>query len=99
MFQVGQVTPIRPRLAHRPEEVTDAFRYLQNGEHIGKVILEIKDSTISGVRSAPKLALDPNASYSGWRVGRFWPLNDDMHARTWRSKHDFPLWKRGWQFK
>lgn len=65
MFQVGQVTPIRPLFKYGPEDVTEAFRYLQNGEHIGKIILEIpqKDSTISGVRSAPKLALDPNASY------------------------------------
>ncbi|KAL8789470.1 MAG: hypothetical protein Q9195_006795 [Heterodermia aff. obscurata] len=65
MYQVGQVTPIRPLLTYGPEDVTDAFRCLQNGEHIGKVILELpeKTSTISGVRSAPILALDPKASY------------------------------------
>ena len=65
MFQVGQVSPIRPLLAYGPEDVTDAFRCLQNGEHIGKIILEIpqETSTISGVRSAPTLALDSKASY------------------------------------
>ena len=65
MYQVGQVTPIRPLLTYGPEDVTEAFRCLQNGDHIGKVILKVPQnvSTISGVRSAPNLALDPKASY------------------------------------
>ena len=65
MFHDGQVTPIRPLLTYGPEKVTEAFRCLQNAEHIGKIILKMpqNNSTISSVRSAPDLKLDPKASY------------------------------------
>lgn len=45
--------------------MTEAFRCLQNAEHIGKVVLKMPQnvSTISSVRSAPDLTLDPKALY------------------------------------
>ena len=65
--------------------MTDAFRCLQNGEHIGKIILEItqETSTISGARSAPRLALDSKASYI--LVGGFGGLGPSI--ATWMAEH------------
>ena len=59
------MTPIRPLLIYETENATEAFRCLQNGDHVGKVILKMpqNDTTISGIRSAASLALDPQATY------------------------------------
>ena len=59
------MSPIRPVLTYEAGEATEAFKSLQTGDHIGKVILRVPqdNSTISGVRSAGTVALDPRGSY------------------------------------
>ena len=59
------MTPIRPLLTYEAEHDTDALKTLQNGDHIGKVILRMPQdgSIVPGVRSAGTLALDPKGSY------------------------------------
>lgn len=65
MYEQGHVTPIRPRLTYGPGDATEAFRVLQNADHIGKVILKVPqdDSMITSVHSASTFALDPKGSY------------------------------------
>ncbi len=65
LYKQGHVTPIRPLLTYEAEDAEEAFRCLQKGDHIGKVILSMPDdnSTIACVRSATGLALDPRGSY------------------------------------
>lgn len=65
LYQQGHVSPIRPLLTYEAGEATEAFRFLQNGDHVGKVILKMPqdDATMSGVRSAGIFALDPSGSY------------------------------------
>lgn len=59
------MTPIKPLLAYGAGESTDAFRALQDGNHIGKVILRMppENSIVSGGRSTNTFALDPKGSY------------------------------------
>ena len=59
------MAPIRPLLTYEAQDATEAFRVLQNRDHIGKVVLKISrdDSVVTDVRSAPNLALDSKASY------------------------------------
>lgn len=59
------MTPIRPLLTYEAQDATEAFRVLQNRDHIGKVILKMSrdDSVLSDVRSAGTLALNPRGSY------------------------------------
>lgn len=65
LYRQGHVTPIRPLLTYGAQDATEAFRVLQNRDHIGKVILKMSrdDSILSDVRSASTLALDPGGSY------------------------------------
>ena len=65
LYERGHVTPIRPLHTFEADHATEALQKLQNGDHIGKVILRMpqNDSEISGVRPASLLALDPKGSY------------------------------------
>ena len=65
MYRQGHVTPIRPLLTYEAGDATEAFRVLQNADHIGKVILKMPrdDSMISSVQPASTFALDPKGSY------------------------------------
>ncbi len=65
LYKQGHVTPIRPLLTYGAGDATEAFRVLQNSDHIGKVVLKMPQdsSTISGVRSTDTFALNPKASY------------------------------------
>ena len=59
------MTPIRPIHAYSAEEAIEAFRCLQNGDHIGKVILKMPQDNAVNVSIAPaaSLVLDSKASY------------------------------------
>ena len=65
LYQQGHVTPIRPLLAYGAEDPTEAFKSLQDGDRIGKVVLKMPqdNAAISGVRSAGTFSLDPKGSY------------------------------------
>ena len=65
LYRQGHVTPIRPLLTYEAQDATEAFRVLQDRDHIGKVVLKISrdDSVLSDVRSAGTPALDSRGSY------------------------------------
>ena len=65
MYRQGHVTPIRPLLTYGPRDATEAFRVLQNADHIGKVVLKVPqaDSTVTSVSSASAFTLDSKGSY------------------------------------
>ncbi len=65
LYQQGHVTPIRPLLAYGAGDPLEAFKSLQDGDRIGKVILKMPqdNATISGIRSTGTYSLDPKGSY------------------------------------
>lgn len=65
MHSQGCINPIQPMLVFEPNDVEQSFRYLQKGNHIGKVVVRIpKDlSMIHSSLSIKPIFLDPEASY------------------------------------
>lgn len=57
--------PIRPLLTYEAGHASEAFQTLQNGYHIGKVVLKMPqdDSSVFDVRPTSLLGLDPGGSY------------------------------------
>lgn len=65
-FEAGLITPITPIKAFPAAEIADAFRYLQNGSHIGKIVVNIPKSIaeeLSLENSVEKLQLHADFSY------------------------------------
>lgn len=69
-FEKGISKPIRVDRVFDAPSVLDAFRYMQQGKHIGKIVLEIRDSTegkllVTNVESTKRarLQLDETGSY------------------------------------
>lgn len=65
LYSNGQIKPLRPRTVFPVSQAQDAFRHLQNSDHIGKVVLETS-SNFSALPSSPRpvsLQLDSEASY------------------------------------
>ena len=68
-FSKGHFQPIRVDRVFSAPAVLDAFRYMQQGKHIGKIVLEIRDATggilVKDTNATKKrgAALDGGASY------------------------------------
>lgn len=68
-FAKGHFKPIRVDKVFRAPAVLDAFRYMQQGKHIGKIVVEIRDATgklvLKDVDAREKTGteLDRGASY------------------------------------
>jgi hypothetical protein len=65
MVQQGKIHPLRPMTTFKATKIEEAFRFLQKGDHIGKVVISMPESAseISATPSVPTLSLDPEASY------------------------------------
>src|ERR1700733_4133541 len=65
LFEQGQVSPIHPITAFGAVDVEQAFRYLQKGQNIGKVVVNFpgSGSELRVSRSVPILCLRPDCSY------------------------------------
>ena len=65
LFEKGAVAPVQPISTMPITRVEEAFRLIQAGKHIGKVVLECEDETIVKVAYAPPppLKLDRGGSY------------------------------------
>ncbi|OJJ74399.1 hypothetical protein ASPBRDRAFT_120577 [Aspergillus brasiliensis CBS 101740] len=65
LYSAGKVRPITPLQIFPASQASDAFQYLQTGQHIGKVVLEIpQDSVLSSPSSAAAtVEFRPDASY------------------------------------
>ncbi|KAJ5993473.1 kinase subdomain-containing protein [Penicillium sp. IBT 35674x] len=61
----GKIKPIRPLKTFPANKVVDAFRYMQQGVHMGKIVIEIPDnvSEFELSNSAPAASFSPRVSY------------------------------------
>ncbi|KAJ5296368.1 uncharacterized protein N7443_007261 [Penicillium atrosanguineum] len=68
-LQSGQITPIRPKKVFDVVQIEDAFRYMQRGQHLGKIIISIRNSDgdlnlgTASVKAMKDLDLEKGASY------------------------------------
>ncbi|KAJ5537168.1 Fum1p [Penicillium frequentans] len=65
LCEQGRVKPIRPLMTFPANKVIDAFRYMQQGVHMGKIVIEIPDdiSELEVSNSAPAASFSPLVSY------------------------------------
>ncbi len=49
-YSVGQIKPIRPTKVFSAASVQDAFLYVQNGAHLGKTVISIRDASTHSVK-------------------------------------------------
>ncbi|RYP54562.1 hypothetical protein DL768_000622 [Monosporascus sp. mg162] len=67
MFKQGQVKPIGPVTVFDGTSVEDAMRFMQKGDHIGKVVVTLPDNPeeldVKSLLIKSELALDESASY------------------------------------
>lgn len=65
----GLIDPIRPTQVFDAAEVEDAFRLMQSGQHMGKIVISLRDELGSikldtaSIKSSKTLKLDPSGSY------------------------------------
>lgn len=68
-FEQGLVRPVHLAKVFPASSVQDAFRYMQQGRHLGKIVVSIRDSDgrlqvgDSAIKSRVEVELDPSASY------------------------------------
>ena len=68
-FEKGHITPLKPTHIFAASSVEVAFRHMQGGHHIGKIVIAVrsKDGSInvdmSSMKKAKELRLDRSASY------------------------------------
>lgn len=71
LYKQGNITPIRPMTIYEAQNVEDAFRCMQKGLHVGKVVIrfpigpggESDDASLVTVPTVPELALRPDRTY------------------------------------
>ncbi|KAI6770702.1 hypothetical protein HG531_009557 [Fusarium graminearum] len=66
LYKDGHIHPIRPIKVYRPDNILDSFRFMQQGVHLGKIVVSM--DTTSGpslkVESRKQIVtMDPSASY------------------------------------
>jgi NAD(P)-dependent dehydrogenase (short-subunit alcohol dehydrogenase family) len=69
-YEKGHITPIRPINEFEATSIQNAFRHMQQGQHIGKIVISIqgtdgsvKINAAARVKTAKLLKLDSSASY------------------------------------
>ncbi|KAM5494833.1 Type I Iterative PKS [Microsporum audouinii] len=64
-YQKGKIHPIRPITIFEAGEVIDAFRYMQTGKHMGKILIKMPDnpSEMPLTKGCQTIKLSPNGSY------------------------------------
>lgn len=64
-FKEGKIKPIRPVTVFESNQVVEAFRYMQKGVHMGKILIKMPEDTSNMAVAAPKpkISLSPEASY------------------------------------
>jgi NAD(P)-dependent dehydrogenase (short-subunit alcohol dehydrogenase family) len=69
LLKMGQIAPITPKRVYNASEIEDAFRFMQQGQHLGKIVISVRDSNstmsldMAAVTNAQKLKLRSDASY------------------------------------
>lgn len=65
----GHITPLSPRVAFDASSAAEAFQHVQQGQHIGKTVLTMRDAHgeikigSTPVRAADQIKIDSSASY------------------------------------
>ncbi|KAM5467173.1 Type I Iterative PKS [Microsporum ferrugineum] len=64
-YQEGKIHPIRPITVFEAGEVIDAFRYMQTGKHMGKILIKMPDnpSEMPLTKGCQTIKLCPQGSY------------------------------------
>jgi NADPH:quinone reductase-like Zn-dependent oxidoreductase len=64
-FKEGKIKPIRPITVFESSQVIEAFRYMQKGVHMGKILIKMPEdaSNMTVSPPKPKIRLSPEASY------------------------------------
>lgn len=64
-YNAGKSVPIRPVKIYDAAEVVDAFRYMQKGVHMGKILIKMPEdpAELSFPATLSPLSLSPHASY------------------------------------
>lgn len=65
LYAEGKISPIRPSKVFEACDVKEAFRYMQNGHHVGKIIIRMPQTTngLNVARSRRHPALSPDLAY------------------------------------
>ncbi|KAK5991160.1 Highly reducing polyketide synthase gloL [Cladobotryum mycophilum] len=83
-YEQGHIKPILPIKIFPAERAGDAFRYMQKGGHIGKIIIAVKDTKqISAVGARKQLELSDKLTYL--MVGGLGGLGKAL--ATWMVEH------------
>ncbi|KAJ6199405.1 LOW QUALITY PROTEIN: polyketide synthase [Bipolaris maydis] len=59
LYEAGHIKPISPAKTFKVSEVEQCFRYMQQGRHIGKIILRVGDSADEATRSKDLITAHP----------------------------------------
>ena len=64
-YRQGEIEPIRPTRVFSASQAIDAFRYMQTGQHLGKIVISIPESTedLQVESAARKTSFLPDATY------------------------------------
>lgn len=68
MWQNRDILPIQPKRVYGAKDVVQAFTYLQNSQHIGKVVIEMPgkpemSETVLPSRGIPQISFSSDHSY------------------------------------
>ena len=65
LFRCGLIKPIEPLTLFEASHVEEAFRYMQKGQHIGKIVVRMGAHTdeLQSTAKMRNLVLNPDASY------------------------------------
>ncbi|KAL8782461.1 MAG: hypothetical protein Q9213_005355 [Squamulea squamosa] len=95
MFSRKELTPIEPITVYPMSDIENAFRLMQSGNHLGKIVLNVgrEDLTIPEPLSGPKLSSDATylivggltgigAAFAKWMVTRWGAKNLILLSRS-----------------
>ncbi|RMZ66024.1 beta-ketoacyl synthase domain-containing [Pyrenophora seminiperda CCB06] len=63
MIHEGAIKPIAPLQIFTMAEVEKAFRHMQAGKHMGKVVVRVDDEDVRAVPRIPRVRIHPDATY------------------------------------
>ena len=65
LYSTGQIQPLKPVALFEAGKVQDAFRHVQNSDHIGKAVITVPEnfSTVPSVPKTTRMKLNRDASY------------------------------------
>ena len=85
LYEEGGIQPIKPIKIFDAVEVEDAFRYMQKGTHMGKVVVRMPADTedLTATAAPKELVLRSDASYL--MIGGLGGLGQSVS--TWMAEH------------